>query len=169
MVSSSSTSLFTSVQILLGGKNGTFSPGESFNILSPTVPPSAPMAAIALTSSGNLDLVATTNVLNVFVGDGEGGFKPSGSYAVSGSPLLFADLSGYGKPGLIVGNAAGTFYFPGNGDGTLQAAPGAPGSGAIADVNSDGISDIYWGPREGTILEPHSAEETAVSPFWIRQ
>ena len=40
------------------------------------------MAAIALTSDGNLDLVVLTNVLNVFLGDGKGGFTPSGSYAV---------------------------------------------------------------------------------------
>jgi hypothetical protein len=146
------TSLFTSVQILLGSTTGTFTPGASLGVTAPAVPApvnSLPMAAVALTSSGNLDLVVTTNVLNVFVNDGKGNFTPSGSYGVSGNPLLFADLTGQGNLGVIVAGTAGTFYFPGDGDGTFQAVPGTPGYGAIADVNNDGIADIVFMPPQG--------------------
>jgi hypothetical protein len=143
------TSLFTSVQILLGNTTGTFTPGASLRVTAQAVPTSSPMAAIALTSGGNLDLVVTTNVLSVFLGDGKGGFTPSGSYGVSGNPLLFADLTGQGSLGLILGDEFGTFYFAGNGDGTFQAVPGTPVNGAIADVNNDGIADIVFTPPQG--------------------
>src|SRR6202042_3271400 len=43
----------------------------------------------------------------------------------------------------------GIFYFPGNGDGTLQAAPGTPLAGPIVDVNNDGIADIVFSPPQG--------------------
>ena len=53
------TSLFTSVQILLGSTTGTFTPGASLGVTAQAVSAAAilPMAAVALTSSGNLDLV----------------------------------------------------------------------------------------------------------------
>jgi len=146
------TSLFTSVQILLGSTSGTFSPGASLGVAAQAVPASGnsqPMAAIALTSGGDLDLVVITNVLSVFLGDGKGGFTPSGSYSVAGSPLLFADLTGQGNLGLILGNASGTFYFAGDGDGTFQAVPGTPVYGVFADVNNDGLTDILFSPPQG--------------------
>ncbi len=146
------TSLFTSVQILLGSTSGTFSPGASLGVTAQAVQASGhsqPMVAIVLTNSGNLDLVVATNVMNTFLGDGKGGFTPSGSYGVAGSPLLFADLTGKGNPGLILGSVSGTFYFAGNGDGTFQAVPGTPGYGVIADVNNDGVSDLLFTPPLG--------------------
>jgi hypothetical protein len=146
------TSLFTSVQIFLGSTSGTFSPGALLGVAAQAVPTSGnsqPMAAIALTSSGNLDLVVTTNVLSVFLGDGKGGFTPSGSYGVAGSPLLFADLTGQGNLGLILGNVSGTFYFAGDGDGSFQAVPGTPVYGVFADVNNDGLTDILFAPPQG--------------------
>ena len=66
-----------------------------------------------------------------------------------GDPLLFADLTGQGNLGLILGNVAATFYFPGNGDGTFQAVPGTPVYGVFADVNNDGVSDILFTPPQG--------------------
>ncbi|WP_158750816.1 FG-GAP-like repeat-containing protein [Acidobacterium sp. S8] len=146
-------SLYTSVQILLGSTSGTFDQGAALPIAATPAPSSlgaGTMAAVALTSDGNLDLVFTTNVLNVFHGDGKGGFTPIGSYALTGSPLLFADVNGDGKQDLILGNAAaGTFIFSGNGDGTLQAPPGTPVSGPVADLNKDGIADMVFYPAQG--------------------
>jgi hypothetical protein len=139
-------SLFASVQILLGSPSGTFNQGATLPLA--VIPaelslPSGSMAAVALTSDGNLDLVVTTNVLNVFRGDGKGGFTPTGSYAVTGNPLLFADVNGDGKQDLIA-SALETFIFPGNGDGTFQAPPGTPVSGPVADVNNDRIADMIF-------------------------
>jgi hypothetical protein len=147
-------SLFTSVQILLGSNSGTFTQGAAIPIpatpVSSTFPPSM-MAAVTLTNDGKLDLVVTTSVLNVFHGDGKGGFTPTGSYAVApGNPLLFADVNGDGKQDLIIGSAPyGTFTYLGNGDGTLQAPTGTPVSGPVADVNNDGIADMVFIPSLG--------------------
>ncbi len=147
--------LFTSVQILLGSPSGTFSRGAALPlVLTPATVslPSGTMAAVALTSDSNLDLVVTTDVLNVFHGDGKGGFTATGSYSVSGNPLLFADVNGDGKQDLIPG-ALETFIFPGNGDGTFQAPPGTPVSGPVADVNNDGIADmVFFPPPVGSVF-----------------
>jgi hypothetical protein len=142
----SPNSLFTSVQILLGSPSGVFNQGAALPLVAAPSQLSLPfgtMAAVPLTSDGNLDLVVLTNVLNVFHGDGKGGFTPTGSYAVAGNPLLFADVNGDGKQDLIPGGLA-TFIFPGNGDGTFQAPPGTPVSGPVADVNNDGIADMVF-------------------------
>jgi hypothetical protein len=146
---------FTSVKILLGSPSGTFSQGAALPLVVTPAElslPSSTMAAVALTSDGNLDLVVTTNVLNIFRGDGKGGFTPTGSYAVTGNPLLFADVNGDGKQDLIP-SAIETFIFPGNGDGTFQAPPGTPVSGPVADLNNDGVADmVFFPPFVGSVF-----------------
>ncbi len=132
-----------------------------------------PMAAVALTNDGNLDLVVYANVMNVFHGDGKGGFTPTGTYAVSapangapgGAGYLFADVNGDGNQDLIVPSPApGVLILLGNGGSTFQAQPGTPVSGPVADVNNDGIADmVFLRLREGTTLARHSAEEMVAS------
>jgi hypothetical protein len=108
------------------------------------------MAAVSLSDNGPLDLVVNTTVLNVFQGDGKGNFTPTGSYAFTTTPLLFADLNGDGKQDLIASGSTGAYIFPGNGDGTFQAVPGTPFYGLTADVNNDGIADILFFPASTT-------------------
>jgi hypothetical protein len=150
---SSPNSLYTSVQILLGSTSGTFTQGASLPLVATAGSASGysgPLAVAALTSDGNLDLVVTTSVLNIFHGDGKGNFTPTGSYGVGFvSPVLFADVNGDGKQDLILANPIGAVIFPGNGDSTFQAPPATPVYGLPADVNNDGIADMVFTPPLG--------------------
>jgi len=151
---SSPNSLYTSVQILLGSSSGTFTQGASLPLVATAGSAagySGPLTVAALTSDGNLDLVVTTSVLNIFHGDGKGGFTPTGSYGVgfSANPVLFADVNGDGKQDLILTSFNGAVIFPGNGDGTFQAPPATPVYGLSADVNNDGIADMVFTPPLG--------------------
>jgi hypothetical protein len=144
-------SLFTSVQILLGSNSETFSQGAALPVAATPTDQALPytMAAVALSNDGNLDLVVNTNVLNVFHGDGKGGFTLAGTYGV-GPGYLFADVNGDGNQDLIVGSLASeVFLFLGSGGSTFQAPPGAPVYGPVADVNNDGIADMVFLPIQG--------------------
>jgi hypothetical protein len=154
LLASAPNTLFTSVQILLGSNSGTFSQGAALpvpvNLPAQEFPQG--MAAVALTKDGNLDLLVTTNVLNVFRGDGKGGFTATGAYAFSGvgGGYLFADVNGDGNQDLIAaGPSSEVFIFLGNGGSTFQAPPGTPVSGPVADVNNDGIADMVFLPALG--------------------
>ena len=154
---SAPNTLSTTVQILLGSNSGTFSQGAALSVPANLAQQQFPqgMAAVALANDGNLDLVVPTNLLNVFHGDGKGGFTPTGAYAVTtqtglGPAYLFADANGDGNQDLIeAGGSSEVFIFLGNGDGTLQAPPGGPLSGPVADVNNDGIADMVFLPAQG--------------------
>ncbi len=142
-----SNTVYTSVQILLGANSGTFTQGASLPIAATAG--GGPMAAVSLSDHGPLDLVVTTSVLNVFQGDGKGNFTSTGSYALTPFPLLFADVNGDGNQDLLASGGSNALYiFPGNGDGTFQATPGAPFYGLTADVNNDGIADILFFPPQ---------------------
>ncbi len=160
LLAPTANSVFTAVQILLGSNSESFSQGAALPVaatpLSGGLP--VPMTAIALTNDGNLDLVVYANVMNVFHGDGKGGFTPTGTYAVSAQPsgapsgagYLFGDVNGDGNQDLIVPSPTpGVFIFLGNGGSTFQAQPGTPVSGPVADVNNDGIADMVFLPALG--------------------
>ena len=82
LLNSASFAINTSVQILLGSTSGTFAPGASVPIAATAgtaAGAASPMAAVALSENGPLDLVVSNTVLNVFRGDGKGNFTPAGS------------------------------------------------------------------------------------------
>jgi hypothetical protein len=120
-----------------------------------------------LNGDGNLDLVVAngaSNLLTVFLGNGDGTFQPPASYNSGGgnpASVAIADLNGDGYPDLIVANlcesADNCFDFVGPGgvsvllgkrDGTFQPAVSYSSgafnaqSVAVADVNHDGKLDV---------------------------
>ncbi len=152
--------VLTSVQILLGNNSERFSQGAALPVAATPLAGGLPlpMAAVALTNDGNLDLVVYANVMYVFRGDGKGGFTPTGTYAVSaqangapgGAGYLFADVNGDGNQDLIIpSTVSGAFLLLGNGGSTFQAQPGTPIYGPVADVNNDGIADMVFLPALG--------------------
>ncbi len=156
-----SNTVYTSVQILLGAHSGTFTQGASLPIAASAG--AGPMAAVSLADHGPLDLVVTTSVLNVFQGDGKGNFTATGSYALTPFPLLFADVNGDGNQDLLAPGGSNALYmFPGNGDGTFQATPGAPFYGPTVDVNNDGIADILFFPPQIVNFGPGNLFATAL-------
>jgi hypothetical protein len=165
LLTSTSNTIYTSVQILLGASSGTFTQGASLPVVATTATAqgnAGPMAAVSLSDNGPLDLVVDTSVLSVFQGDGKGNFTPTGSYALTTTPLLFADLNGNGKQDLIAAGSSTLYIFPGNGDGTFQAPPGAPFYGPTADVNNDGIADILFFPPQTAQTGPGNFFATAL-------
>jgi Bacterial Ig-like domain (group 3)/FG-GAP-like repeat len=162
VLASSSSAIYTSVQILLGNTSGTFTQGASLPVVS-TVQGGGPIAAVSLSDNGPLGLVVNTGVLNIFQGDGKGNFTPTGSYGTATNPLVFADVNGDGKQDLIAtGGSGALFIFPGNGDGTIQAPPVAPFYGPTADVNNDGIADILFFPPQNPQAGPSNFFATAL-------
>jgi hypothetical protein len=89
--------------------------------------------------------------VQVFLGKGDGTFKPPVAYAPGSgaSALATADLNHDGNPDIVIANATGDSLtiLLGNGDGTFQAPviyaiPSAPVSVVLGDFNNDGNLDI---------------------------
>jgi hypothetical protein len=89
--------------------------------------------------------------IQVFLGKGDGTFKPPVQYAPGTGPaaLATADLNHDGIPDIVIANGTGdsVIVLLGNGDGTFQAPvtyaiPSAPVSVVLGDFNNDGNLDI---------------------------
>jgi len=94
--------------------------------------------------------------VSVLMGVGGGGFSGPTSYPTGGaypSGVAIADVTGDGKPDVLVANSWGGIQFGemlGNGDGSLQPVQpyssswlwNIPGASAMVDVNGDGILDL---------------------------
>jgi len=138
--------------ILLGNGNGTFQPAGQIGVQGYSI------AAGDFNGDGILDLAIGgeySGDARILLGNGDGTFTPFATYADSVIALV-ADLNGDGKLDLI---EFGTDQFDeqdatdsvqiqlGNGDGTFQP-PLSYGTGlgsttgAIADLNGDGIPDL---------------------------
>jgi hypothetical protein len=151
------------VGVLLGNGNGTFQPAvtypsSGYGVWSVTVADvngdgKPDLLLTDCASDPNNYCFAGTGLVDVLLGNGDGTFQTSVSYA-SGGDLAFSvavqDLNGDGKLDLAVANAGSNTLgvLLGNGDGTFGQAV-AYGSGglfplgvAIADMNGDGIPDL---------------------------
>jgi hypothetical protein len=151
------------ISVLLGNGNGTFqAPVFYSDVLNGSgVGLQANGVAIAdLNGDGNLDVVTAAQVgaVNVFLGNGDGTFKPAVSYPVPyATTIAIADLNG--KQDLIVADfvESTTWVLLGNGDGTFK--PGvayATDQGdqglAVADFNKDGKLDFAVGSNWGLFM-----------------
>jgi uncharacterized protein (TIGR03437 family) len=133
--------------VFAGNGDGTFhviATGIDFGGSIPTV-----LAAADLNADGKTDLVFGLDSLTIYLGNGDGTFRPDAIYAGGFTAVSVGDFNGDGELDLAAtdpgGNAVGVLL--GNGDGTfwsplLWSVGGSPQALAVADFNGDGRADI---------------------------
>jgi FG-GAP-like repeat/Cep192 domain 4 len=147
----------STVSVLLGRPDGSFSPKVDINIGS-----SAPtcIAVGDFNQDGNPDLVVglqSPPTIEILLGKGDGTFAPPTSFQISSATSLAGVVTGDfnhdGKADLAVADASASdgmvTIFLGNGDGTFQPgvnyATGGSQSMIAADFNNDGNLDLAVG------------------------
>ena len=147
------------ISIALGNDDGTFAQPV---IYSAGINPFGIVAA-DFNGDGSLDVAVTnnndalTNSVSIFLGNGDGTFKPYVQYAVGQSPTMIAtgDMDGDGKLDLMVMNdspiGASVSVLFGNSDGTFQPQVVFPASAnwtiVPGDFNGDGRLDLAIADR----------------------
>lgn len=145
------------VSVLLGSGDGTFQSVKPLAVVVGT----RGLAVGDLNLDGKPDIAVTgaggfpyyNSVIQVLLGAGDGTLSsvfstpdPFRQTGISYSAITVADLSGDGKPDLVVRLNAGIGFLAGHGDGTFEDAISlvtAAGAGLVtADFNGDGKVDI---------------------------
>jgi len=110
---------------------------------------SASVAVGDFNGDGNLDFADANSSLQVFLGNGDGTFRPHGNY-LDNTGVIFvvaADFNNDHKLDLAVADLNGLFVLIGNGDGTFQAPVAyatacIPLSVGTGDFNGDHNLDL---------------------------
>ena len=143
----------SSVQILLGNGDGTFTLGTNYGGLGDS---SQSIVAGYFSNNGKIDLAIGElqgRGIDVLRGNGDGTFADPVIYPVAApNGIAAADLNGDGNLDFISGTVdllggSGVAVLLGNGDGTFQPATVYPAglfpwAVAVADFNGDGMPDI---------------------------
>ena len=148
--------------VFLGKGDGTFTAVSAPAFPYPTaVSSEGPnLASGDLNNDGKLDLVLNNGItVSTWMGKGDGTFTAGKSYASIEDTgfVTVTDIDGDGNQDIYVGladngvyggddsNQTESYVLMGNGDGTFQGAPLAPGiygGNNLVDLNGDGIPDL---------------------------
>jgi hypothetical protein len=154
--------LVSATSLLLGNGDGTFQPATFIGGGALAV------AAGDLNNDGHMDLVFgcddynSFGYLQVYLGNGAGGFTYPASHWLSGAPdaLTVGDVNGDRKLDVMVLHGNG-YFIPGNGDGTFMnvlyngefyTTPGGLRV-ALGDLTGDGKLDVVF---PGATIATHS-------------
>ena len=159
-ISSNGPGTPASLQTVLGSSGGGFVAGSSLP-LNPSSTTRFPILVGSTNGGSNVNLAVLGDNTAIFLGDGNGGFTPGQTYALTGFPFA-AETDSNGITSLVFLAPLGFTVLTGNGDGTFQGVPAlyvGQSGGSVAqtgitgaDVNGDGLTDMLAVDATGNLL-----------------